>query len=85
MRFIVRGVVRLTSETRAESSESERRPLQGSVDEIRSDLDLLAAQGVTEVFLDLNWDPKTVSDDVSSEAAMENAERVLVALAPPTT
>jgi probable F420-dependent oxidoreductase len=76
LRFIVRGAVRLISEP-----EPERRPLQGTADQIRADLDRLAAQGVTEVFLDLNWDPRTVSDHVDPSAALENAEQVLAEFA----
>ena len=79
LRFVVRGVVRLDS---AASSSSDRTPLQGTVDEIRADLAALGDQGVTEVFLDLNWDPETVSDGVDAAAALDNAERVLTALAP---
>jgi hypothetical protein len=37
---------------------------------------------VTEVFLDLNWDPETVSDDVDAATALRHADRVLTALAP---
>jgi alkanesulfonate monooxygenase SsuD/methylene tetrahydromethanopterin reductase-like flavin-dependent oxidoreductase (luciferase family) len=76
LRFITRGVVRL------DPGRSERAPLQGTVDEIRDDLALLAAAGVTEVFLDLNWDPDTVSDDIDAAGALDHAERVLTALAP---
>jgi probable F420-dependent oxidoreductase len=77
LRFITRGVVRLGS-----AAATDRAPLQGSADQIRSDLEALAAAGVTEVFLDLNWDPETVADDISATAALENAERVMTELAP---
>ncbi len=77
LRFITRGVVRLGS-----AAPADRVPLQGSAEQIRGDLEALAAAGVTEVFLDLNWDPETVADDVDAAAALENAERVMTELAP---
>lgn len=77
LRFITRGVVRLGS-----AAPEDRTPLHGSADQIRSDLAELGTAGVTEVFLDLNWDPDTVADDVDAAAALDNAERVMTALAP---
>ena len=78
LRFVVRGVVRLTTKDTA----ADRKLLQGSADQVRSDLDQLAGAGATEVFLDLNWDPRTVSDDVDEAGGLANAERTIVALAP---
>jgi probable F420-dependent oxidoreductase len=77
LRFVVRGVVGLT-----ESPLAERQPLHGSAAQVADDLARLAEQGVTEVFVDLNWDPRTVADDVAADAAMERAEWVLTELAP---
>jgi probable F420-dependent oxidoreductase len=77
LRFVTRGVVRL-----GEAASGDRVPLQGSADQIREDLAALAASGITEVFLDLNWDPDTVAADIDADAALEHAERVLTALAP---
>jgi probable F420-dependent oxidoreductase len=77
MRFVVRGVVGLT-----DAALSDRQPLQGTPDQIRADLAALQSHGVTEVFLDLNWDPNTVADDVDPVTSMANAERMLSALAP---
>jgi probable F420-dependent oxidoreductase len=79
MRFVVRGVVRLTSQP---TTGDARIPLQGNTAQIREDLNALGAQGVTEVFLDLNWDPGTVGEAVNPDAALENAHRVLTELAP---
>ena len=79
LRFVVRGVVRLTD---APTSGEERVPLQGDADQIRADIAALGEQGITEVFLDLNWDAGTVGADVSPDAARENADRVLDQLAP---
>jgi probable F420-dependent oxidoreductase len=77
LRFIVRGVVKLT-----DAEPPERRPLHGTADQIRSDLSLLEQQGVTEVFFDLNWDPDATSDQVDPVEALHNAERLLRAFAP---
>jgi probable F420-dependent oxidoreductase len=77
LRFVTRGVVRL-----GEAVSDERVPLQGSADQIREDLAALAASGITEVFLDLNWDPDTVAADINADVALEHAEQVLTALAP---
>ncbi len=77
LRFVVRGAVRPTPHP-----VSDRGPLQGSADQISEDLVSLAGQGVTETFLDLNFDPDTVGDDVDPAAAMDRAERMLDELAP---
>ena len=79
LRFVVRGVVRLTG---TPTSGEARIPLQGNADQIRSDIAALAVQGITEVFLDLNWDADTVGADVAPGAARDNADRVLTELAP---
>jgi hypothetical protein len=71
--------VRLTD---VATSGEERIPLQGDAEQIRADIADLEAQGITEVFLDLNWDAATVGADVSPTAARENADRVLEQLAP---
>jgi probable F420-dependent oxidoreductase len=77
LRFVVRGVVRLRSE-----GAEDRKPLQGTADEIRSDLETLGAQGVTEVFLDLNYDPPMVSGELDPSAALDHAELLLAEFAP---
>ena len=79
LRFVSRGVVRLTVDP---TSGDARIPLQGNVDQILGDIDALAKQGVTEVFLDLNWDPDTVGAGVDPSAALDTADQVLTALAP---
>ncbi|WP_068278226.1 TIGR03619 family F420-dependent LLM class oxidoreductase [Aldersonia kunmingensis] len=73
LRFICRGVLR-----NAERS----KPLSGSFDEIRGDLDLLARNGITETFLDLNFDPTVGNPDADPIASMRWAHKVLDALAP---
>ncbi len=78
LRFVVRGVVRLLDEA---TGGDDRTPLHGDADQILADLDQLDAQGVTEVFLDLNWDPET-SAEPDPARALERAERVMEAFAP---
>lgn len=79
LRFVVRGVVGLDQPV---AEGEQRRPLQGSAEQVRADLAALAEQGVTEVFLDPNWDPRSVSDGVDPAAAYANAEHALETLAP---
>jgi len=80
LRFIVRGVVRL--DPAAPNIAAERRPLHGSAAEIRADLAALRDAGVTEVFLDLNFDPEVGSPDADADASLQRAERVLSEFAP---
>jgi len=77
LRFIVRGVVRV-----GEAGQTDRMPLSGSYDEIRKDFADLAVQGVTEVFVDLNFDATRVGPAIDPAASMAHAEEVLVELAP---
>jgi probable F420-dependent oxidoreductase len=73
LRFVCRGVVKVGA---------PRAPLAGSYDEIRGDLAELAAKGVTETFVDLNFDPTIGSPDADPAEAMQRADEVLEALAP---
>jgi probable F420-dependent oxidoreductase len=77
VRVICRGVVKVRP-----AGQADRRPLTGSYDEIRADLATLAEQGVSEVFVDLNFDPDIGSVDVDPEASVRRATEVLEALAP---
>jgi len=77
LRFVSRGPLRVRP-----AGLPDRRPLQGSYDEIRADLDRLGEQGVTEVFFDLNYDPEFASPDVDPAASLRRAEEILEALAP---
>jgi probable F420-dependent oxidoreductase len=74
LRFICRGVVKVRS--------GERGPLTGSFDDIRSDLADLATKGITETFIDLNFDNEVASPDLDPSESMEKAIEVLDALAP---
>lgn len=77
LRFVCRGVVRVRP-----GGAEHRRPLSGSFDEIRADLSMVAAQGVTETFLDLNFDPEVGSVDADPDRSTRRAREVLEALAP---
>ncbi len=74
LRFVCRGVVKVRS--------GERAPLVGSLDEIRSDLADLATKGITETFIDLNFDSEIGSPDADPVVSMRRAHEVLEALAP---
>jgi probable F420-dependent oxidoreductase len=77
LRYVCRGVLRLR-----EAGRPDRRPLSGSLEEVRADLDTLATQGVTETFLDLNLDRQVGTTDADPVAAMDRAAELLEALAP---
>jgi probable F420-dependent oxidoreductase len=77
LRFISRGVVRLRPE-----ATGERRPLTGSLAQIRADVAEVAAQGVTELFVDLNFDQEIGAVDADPAASMARAHELLDALAP---
>jgi probable F420-dependent oxidoreductase len=76
LRFVCRGVVRVRADGR------ERAPLVGSLEEIRADLGDLAGQGLTDTFIDLNFDPEIGSPDADPLQAVRRAHEVLEALAP---
>ncbi len=78
VRILVRGLVDLLDH----DPGRERRPLQGTREQVLDDLAALRAQGVTEVFLDLNFSPRVGSPDVDADTAVAHAERVLDAFAP---
>ncbi|HEY3902866.1 MAG TPA: TIGR03619 family F420-dependent LLM class oxidoreductase [Streptosporangiaceae bacterium] len=79
LRIICRGVVRSGE---AVTGSDGRLLLSGSSAQIRADLDWLAAAGVTEVFLDLNWDPLIGAPDAEPSAATDRASALLEALKP---
>jgi hypothetical protein len=80
MRIVTRGVLRLDDDVR--DDQGRRLPLTGAADQIRGDLDRLSAQGVTEAFLDLNFDPRVGSPGADPNASVELAHRVLETFAP---
>lgn len=78
LRVLVRGLVDLVDD----EPGGQRRPLQGTRQQVLDDLAALRAQGVTEVFFDLNFSPRVGFPGVDAGAAFEYAERVLDAFAP---
>lgn len=76
LRFVCRAVVKVRPTTRAH--------LTGTLAEIREDLGRLAGTGMTEAFVDLNFDPLVGSPDADPDASLRHARTVLEALAPPT-
>jgi len=80
LRLICRAAVKLRP-----AGSPERRPLTGTVDEVRGDLAEIAAQGITELFVDLNFDPQVGSPDADPAASMAHAEEALDGFAPRST
>ncbi|HEX4018764.1 MAG TPA: TIGR03619 family F420-dependent LLM class oxidoreductase [Frankiaceae bacterium] len=77
LQIVVRGLVQLTGE-----QGGERTPLTGSAEQIRADFVDLEAQGVDEVFIDLNFDPTIGSIKVDPAQSLARAHEVLDSLAP---
>jgi probable F420-dependent oxidoreductase len=80
VRIICRGVV--LAGVPAEGPDGGRRLLSGSFAQIREDAAWLGEQGVTELFYDLNWDPRVGSPLVEPATAAARAEEILGELAP---
>lgn len=74
----VRCVVRGVTVPQDSPVDGERRPLHGSLEQIREDLGSYAAAGVDEVFLDLNFDSERVGNaSADPDFAMELAARLM--------
>ncbi|HEV7826623.1 MAG TPA: TIGR03619 family F420-dependent LLM class oxidoreductase [Mycobacteriales bacterium] len=80
LRFVVRGVVHLDEERPDEAGN--RRRLTGTAGQIKGDLETLHGQGITDVFLDLNFNPRVGSPDADLVESTDYAQRVLEELAP---
>ena len=79
LQILVRGLVDLVDD----DPGGQRRPLQGTREQVLDDLAALRAEGVTEVFFDLNFSPRGGPPDLdAAAAALAYAERVLNAFAP---
>ncbi|HST48433.1 TIGR03619 family F420-dependent LLM class oxidoreductase [Jatrophihabitans sp.] len=78
LRFVVRGVLSLTEQP----AGADRRPLHGDAGQIREDFDRLAEAGITELFIDLNFDPAVGSPDADPQDSMRRAEQLLQTFAP---
>jgi probable F420-dependent oxidoreductase len=79
VRVVCRGSVRLRAEPLAEEG---RRPLWGSLDQIRGDVDRYRQAGLDQLFFELNFDPAIVAPDVDPKASMGTALRLLEELGP---
>jgi probable F420-dependent oxidoreductase len=77
LRFVCRAAVRVRP-----AAERRRASLEGTVEQIRSDLAALAEQGITEAFVDLNFDPQIGSPDADPDESRRRAEEALEAFAP---
>ncbi|HVE62295.1 MAG TPA: TIGR03619 family F420-dependent LLM class oxidoreductase [Mycobacteriales bacterium] len=77
LEYVVRGVVRVRP-----GGAPDRRLLSGTFAEISGDLEQLALAGVTETFLDLNFDDAVGRPDADAEAAMDRGRAVLAHFAP---
>ncbi len=74
LRFVCRAVVKVRP--------GERGPLTGSLEQVRGDLERLGETGLTEAFVDLNFDPAISSPQADPDEALRRADEVLEALAP---
>jgi probable F420-dependent oxidoreductase len=77
LRLVCRGAVKVRP-----AGSPERARLVGTLDQIRSDLDDIAAQGINELVVDLNFDPEIGSPDADPAASMRRADEALAAFAP---
>ncbi|CAN5586682.1 TIGR03619 family F420-dependent LLM class oxidoreductase [soil metagenome] len=77
LRFVCRGSIRLRP-----AGQPDRTPLSGSIEEIRRDFADLEEQGMTELFVDLNFDPDIGSVEVDPAVSMERAREALEGFAP---
>jgi probable F420-dependent oxidoreductase len=87
LRFICRGSVKVRDDAVRDEAVrdevvAERARLTGSLADIRTDLADLAEQGITEVFIDLNFDPRIGSPDADPAESRQRADETLKALAP---
>jgi probable F420-dependent oxidoreductase len=78
LRLVCRAAVRVRP-----AGTGERAALVGTLDQIRSDFDDIAAQGITELFVDLNFDPQIGSPDADPAESIRRADEALDAFAPP--
>lgn len=83
LRIATRGVVRYDPSGKgAADVGGARLRLSGSVRQIREDAAWLAGQGVTDLYYDLNWDPRIGDPAADPAAALDRAEEIIRALAP---
>ncbi len=78
-RIVCRGAVRLLDQP---LPGDDRRPLWGSLDQIRADVARYRDAGLDELFFELNFDPTIGSRGADPKAAMATALHLLEELAP---
>lgn len=76
VRVVVRGVVRVRAE------DDPQHALSGTVEHIRAGMAEYAANGVTELFVDLNYDERIGDPAVDPATALRLAHDAMEALAP---
>jgi probable F420-dependent oxidoreductase len=90
LRFVCRAAVRVrpgaggAGGARPGPGGSPRPMLVGTPDQIRADFAEIAAQGITELFVDLNFDPEIGSPDADPAESRRRADEALTAFAPET-
>src|SRR5438270_2988547 len=70
LRIVCRGSVRLFDQS---LSDDDRRPLWGSLDQIRADVARYRDAGLDELFFELNFDPTIAAADADPKASMATA------------
>ncbi|GAB2966408.1 TIGR03619 family F420-dependent LLM class oxidoreductase [Streptomyces heilongjiangensis] len=77
LRFVCRAPVRLRSRP-----DTDQPLLTGTADKLRADLAVLAGTGLTEIFVDPNFDPEIGSPDASADDVTSRVDLLLRELAP---
>jgi hypothetical protein len=78
-RIVCRGAVRYSD---GPLEGDDRRPLWGSLDQIKADVARYRDAGLDELFFELNFDPTIGSVDADPKTSMATALHLLEALAP---
>ena len=78
LRIVCRGAVRLFDQPQGD----DRRPLWGSPDEVRADIDSYREAGLDELFIELNFDPAIAAPGADAERSLGIALRLMEELAP---
>ncbi|MGQ4330335.1 TIGR03619 family F420-dependent LLM class oxidoreductase [Streptomyces hayashii] len=79
LRFVCRAPVRLRPRP-----DPDHPPLTGTVDKVRADLAVLTDTGLTEIFVDPNFDPEIGSPDAPADTVTSRVDLLLRELAPAT-
>jgi probable F420-dependent oxidoreductase len=79
VRTVSRGAVRLFDEPQG----GDRRPLWGSLGEIKEDIVRYQEAGLQELFIEMNFDPEIAGPDADPKRSLDTALVLLEELAPP--